>query len=165
MTDDRQQTLTRCQKTGKGCIGPQSLYGIQSLRFRLPDPNRNAFSFPAALFQIKDSSTVRSLCIQTKGFMDQFCKTINDGIVSVDYKYFFRLLFKSPQPFQQALPVCMAADAVQFTDLRSHFNLFTKEFYFICPFNDRSSQCSDCLISDKKGPCFPVSRGYASDDA
>ena len=55
MTDDRQQTLTRCQKTGKGCIGPQSLYGIQSLRLRLPDPNRNAFSFPAALFQIKDS--------------------------------------------------------------------------------------------------------------
>ena len=48
----------------------------------------------------------------------------------------------------------MAADAVQFTDLCPHFDLFTKEFYFICPFNDRSSQCSDCLISDKKDGAF-----------
>ena len=86
--------------------------------------------------------------------MNQLCKAVDDRIVSMDHKHFFRLFLKSAQPFQKAFPVRMAADAVQFTDLRSHLDLLTKKLHLIRAFNDGPSQRSHCLITHEENRTF-----------
>ena len=69
-------------------------------------------------------------------------------------KYHARFLFKTIQPADEHISICMTADAVQLLDVCIYLNGFAKEFYFLSAIDDNLPQCANSLIPYEQNGAF-----------
>ena len=62
--------------------------------------------------------------------------------------------FKSPDPVQKTIHICMSADSFQYLDSGIDRDILSKQLYTLCTLNQFSSKRSDCLISHKTDRAF-----------
>ena len=143
-----QQPASGRHQALKRCIRP--LLG----RFLRLDRDAHALADHFIGQQIHLAARVGRQCIITEFLRDRLREPVRHRILPVDHKDPLNGRPESADPFQQAVHIRMAADAVKAFDPGVHFDILTEELDILLPFHQPASQCPDRLITDKEDRTF-----------